>query len=245
MRTNGFPLNQCKLCHGSSYGGGNVVPISCRDCHDNTAGPEECNTCHGDFSGTDFLAAAPPKSVSRDTSTTIRGVGAHQKHLITGTFGKSVKCQECHSVPTQVSASGHIDSPFNVQVAFNDTLASLKTNSGTIIPTPVYLSSTISCLNVYCHGYFKNGNLTNNPIWNKVDGTQADCGTCHGNSTSGNPLPGGTHLQGSSFYSCQTCHTTGTTPVATYNSGTNTWTITDQTRHLNGKLSRFGSESSF
>jgi len=248
MRSNNFPLDDCKLCHGTLYDGGNVVNVSCQDCHTNPGGPEACNTCHGDFSGTGALSAAPPKSVGRDTSTAIRGVGAHQNHIATNRAGKQVKCQECHTIPAVMGAPGHIDIPFNVQVAFNDTLASLKTSGGTIMPIPVFNSTNISCSNVYCHGYFKNGNLTNGPIWNKVDGTQAACGTCHGDPLTNNPLPGGTHYQGTAFYSCQTCHTTGTSPavpIATYDSGTNSWTITDRSRHINGKLSTFGIESSF
>ena len=247
MRTNGFPLASCRLCHGSSYSGGSVVETSCSssECHTTANGPEACNTCHGDFNGTGFLSAAPPKNVSGDTSTTIRGVGAHQNHLITGVTGKSVKCQECHTVPADVSALGHIDIPFNIQVMFNDTLASLKTSGGIIIPTPTYNSADLSCSNLYCHGYFVNGNLSNSPTWNKVDGTQAACGTCHGNPTAGNPLPAGTHYTGDFFKNCALCHYTGSVPVAQYNSGTNTWVIVDRPRHVNGKLSRGGTEVIF
>ena len=101
MRTNGFSLASCRLCHGSSYSGGSVVETSCSssECHTTANGPEACNTCHGDFNGTGFLSAAPPKNVSGDTSTTIRGVGAHQAHLTDTTISRVIKCIQCHQVP--------------------------------------------------------------------------------------------------------------------------------------------------
>jgi predicted CxxxxCH...CXXCH cytochrome family protein len=248
---NGYPISDCKKCHGANYAGGVIVNISCSqsDCHRDAGGnaksPEACNTCHGKFraSANDTISWAPPPAVNGIENSP--SVGAHQQHLITGTIGKSVKCQECHTVPTEVSASGHIEIPFNVQVIFNDTLASLKTSGGIIIPTPAYSPADLSCTNLYCHGYFVNGNLTNSPTWNKVDGTQAACGTCHGNPTTGNPLPAGTHYTGDFFKNCALCHYTGSVPVAQYNSGTDTWVIVDRPRHVNGKLSRGGTEAIF
>ncbi|MBI5020452.1 MAG: CxxxxCH/CxxCH domain-containing protein [Ignavibacteriales bacterium] len=241
IRSNGFPLEQCKLCHGNTYSGEKVVTVSCRDCHDNTAGPEECNTCHGNFRGAKFTDAAPPVDINRDTSTTKLGVGAHQNHLATGSLGKPVKCQECHNVPSSVSSPGHIDSPFLVQVVFNDTLAGLKTSSGSIIPTPTFHTSDSTCSNVYCHGYFTNGNLSNRPQWNKVNGTQAACGTCHGDKITGNPTPTGTHDSG--LDNCEYCHTANGNPVASYDGSK--WIINDTLKHINGKLNLFDNEQDF
>lgn len=242
-----FSLDQCKSCHGNNYISGNITGKSCIDanCHVNEDGPEACNTCHGNFNDSGLTAAAPPKSIAGDTSTLFRGVGAHQKHLMTGTLGKSVKCSECHIVPSKFEISNHINIPFNIQIIFNDTLARLKTNNNTIIPNPVFDSLSLRCSNSYCHGYFKNGNLTNSPTWNKVVGTQASCGTCHGNAEAGDPRPTGTVHLSPSTKNCQTCHTTENIPVATHDSGTNTWTISDRKKHINGKLSRFGAENSF
>lgn len=251
MRDNGYPLANCKSCHGESLSGGARVKASCSapGCHRDAAGqpksPESCNTCHGVFAAAaDSVSTwAPPESILGDTSVTARGVGAHQKHLAAGTLGMSVKCAECHAVPGDVAEAGHIDTPFSVLVAFNDSMASLKTSGGTVIPSPLFSSANMSCGNVYCHGYFLNGNLANSPVWNSGDGLQARCGTCHGDPADGNPLPGGTHLQGSGFNTCQNCHFTGSDPVARYSAGT--WSIIDRSKHINGKLSKFGSEAPF
>ena len=242
MRTNGFPLDQCKLCHGSNYSGGSVVTISCRECHDNPAGPEQCNTCHGNFSGVDLLSSAPPMSIDGDTSTTVRGVGAHQKHLISGSLGNSVKCQECHTVPSRVSDAGHIDSPFNVTVAFNDTLAKLVSADG--VYNPQYQKSILKCDNTFCHGNWKMRKLSStrqfayadsimvgakySPLWTGGS-DEAACGlTCH-------LLPPAGHLS-ATITTCYGCH-----------SGVidNTGLIIDRSKHINGKINVFGSESEF
>jgi predicted CxxxxCH...CXXCH cytochrome family protein len=175
----GFPLPSCQKCHGRTYTGGNVVAISCEQagCHVDASGnpksPETCNTCHGTFSApanltgaTLVLSAAPPRDVVGDTSATAPGVGAHQKHLVTGMTGKTVKCQECHTVPnrwddpghipqvTMIAAAGHAPSAVSYVgvVVFNDTLANLVTGDGTLVPKPAFDPGTATCSNTYCHG---------------------------------------------------------------------------------------------
>ena len=181
LRSSFFPLEQCQACHGASYTGGPVVAISCEKsgCHVDASGnpksPETCNTCHGTFSAPAnltglplLLSAAPPRDVAGDTSSAAPGVGAHQKHLLTGTTGKSVKCQECHTIPTSVS--GHITRPIQVAsrhtagflpdadrtavavVVFNDTLANIVTGAGAYAPHPSFDPVTAKCSNTYCHG---------------------------------------------------------------------------------------------
>ena len=171
-----FPLVSCQECHGASYTGGAVVAISCEQsgCHVDAAGnaksPETCNTCHGTFSAPAnltglplLLSAAPPGSVSGDTSVASPGVGAHQKHLVTGTTGKSVKCQECHTVPNKWNDPGHISTPtvvaqhspgalLSATVLFKDTLANLVTGNGSVVPHPAFDPGTLKCANTYCHG---------------------------------------------------------------------------------------------
>ncbi|MBI5476789.1 MAG: hypothetical protein HY964_08655 [Ignavibacteriales bacterium] len=242
MRTNEFPMDQCKVCHGSNYDGGTIVSSSCRGCHDNPAGPEQCNTCHGDYSGAGLIATAPPKSVDGDTATTVRGVGAHQKHLISGILGKSVKCQECHTVPSQLADAGHIDSPFNVTVAFNDTLAKLITADGSY--NPQYQKSTLKCDNTFCHGNWKLRKTSSalqfaytdsvmvgskySPAWTGGS-SESLCGTtCH-------TLPPTGHIS-ATLTGCFACH-----------SGVidGTGAIIDSSKHVNGKINVFGSESNF
>ena len=178
-----YPLAACQACHGASYTGGPVVAISCEQsgCHVDASGvgksPETCNTCHGTFSASAgltglplLLSAAPPNDVAGDTSISAPGVGAHQKHLVTGTTGKSVKCQECHTVPNRWDDPGHIAQPMTVaarsggifvqtvnktavaSVVFNDTLARLVTGNGGVRPGPSFDPLTAKCSNTYCHG---------------------------------------------------------------------------------------------
>ncbi len=183
IRSRNYPLVLCQQCHGASYTGGPVVAISCEQsgCHVDVSGnaksPETCNACHGTFSAPAnltglplLLSAAPPGSVAGDTSVTSPGVGAHQKHLQTGTNGKSVKCQECHTVPNKWTDPGHISTPMVVAtqhgalsvssprsvltaaVLFKDTLANLVTGNGSVAPHPAFDPFTAKCSNTYCHG---------------------------------------------------------------------------------------------
>ena len=183
LRANFFPLGECQACHGAGYTGSPDVQVTCEKsgCHVDAAGnpksPESCNTCHGTFSAPAnltgpalLLSAAPPKDVARDTAASAPGVGAHQKHLIAGTTGKSVKCQECHVVPNTWSDPGHISRPTMIankhtamfvssavgtQVAtvlFNDTLANLVTGGGSLVPHPSFDPVSAKCSNTYCHG---------------------------------------------------------------------------------------------
>ena len=178
-----FPLAECQKCHGASYTGGPVVAVTCErsGCHVDASGnpksPETCNTCHGTFSAPAnltgsalLLSAAPPRDVVGDTATTVPGVGAHQKHLLTGTTGKSVKCQECHTVPNSWTDPGHIPIPtqaaaqhgasfassasvtYVATVLFKDTLANLVTGNGAFKPNPAFDPLAAKCANTYCHG---------------------------------------------------------------------------------------------
>jgi len=92
-----WDMRPCKSCHGSDYLGGRTG-ISCTTCHSKPNGPENCTTCHG---GTN---AAPPAAVKGDTATTVRGVGAHQIHVV-GPLqyaAQVVPCADCHTVPGSV-----------------------------------------------------------------------------------------------------------------------------------------------
>jgi len=170
MKANNYPFQQCQKCHGVDFAGGTVVgaTLSCEQsgCHADAAGnpksPESCNTCHGVFSAAAnlqqvnpaayLLSAAPPADVAGDTATSAPGVGAHQKHLATGTTGRTVKCQECHVVPQSVFDTGHLPGPATVVVMFRDTLANLVTGGGAYTPHPSFDPVTAKCSGTYCHG---------------------------------------------------------------------------------------------
>jgi hypothetical protein len=245
-----YPLTACQLCHGTSYAGGTIANVTCMrsGCHVDASAtprsPESCNTCHGDFSApaNNFLASAPPKSVTGETASTARGVGAHQKHLVTNTLGVAVKCQECHTVPAQVSSSGHLGT-LPAEVAFNDKLASLASGGGSLVPKPSYDPSTLRCNNTFCHGDWKVRKATSSSQFVYADSvivgsnaspgwtnglSDALCGSCHG-------IPPKGHIA-VSLSTCGTCH---------FGIVSTDGKITDKSKHINGKINVFDQEYSF
>jgi predicted CxxxxCH...CXXCH cytochrome family protein len=142
-----------------------------------------CGDCHG--SSSNF---APPKDTLGNTSTSNRGVGAHQAHLTEGDFHIALTCVDCHLVPTSVTAQGHLDSSLPAEIIFGE-LARI----GGFEPT----WNGTTCSNVYCHGAALGGGTITEPNWTTVNGTQAVCGSCHGIPP---PLP---HVQQND---CSTCH---------------------------------------
>jgi predicted CxxxxCH...CXXCH cytochrome family protein len=129
-----------------------------------------CTACHGSASAPAAIQAAPPKDTTGSALTTSPGVGAHQAHLQAGSLSAAFACTECHRVPAD---SAHATLPLDL------TWGPLATTGGA---KPTYDDATASCAASYCHGgttALKGGTLTR-PVWNKVDGTQAACGTCHG-----------------------------------------------------------------
>lgn len=198
-----WDMTSCETCHGPDYKGGSSGS-SCYTCH--TSGPENCRVCHGNSSH-----SYPPAGIFGQTAITFVGVGVHEAHLGDSTLRNSAKvaCVACHRKFNGFSDTIHIN-PKNVnniaEVVF-DSLSKVVT--GGITPNPTWTRTTATCAGSYCHGNFKNGNfrlITNfsNPVW--TNSASAECGSCHGNVTSGNPLPGGTHLQGYTINQCWWCH---------------------------------------
>ena len=216
-------------------------------CHTQPGGPEACNTCHGDFANP--LRVAPPRATSGAILSSERGVGAHSKHLSENNIGLVVECTQCHTYPNSFSDPIHIDQTPGAEIVFGD-FTKLNTNVpggfnyspglGDFIPNPAFDSNAATCANTYCHGYFKNGNL-NNVVSFTSQSQGSACGTCHGDATTGNPLPvtvaqGGTHPPNQN---CELCHF-GVVEV----SG-DTYTIVDKNQHINGKLTIFGNEETY
>lgn len=213
-----FSLNGCKSCHGGDYSGG-TSGASCLTCHTN--GPESCNVCHGNDEH-----IYPPKAINGNTLNTQSGVGAHVKHLTSDMTQRNsavVECVECHAPVTSFSDSNHIskDNQNIAKIVFGD-LAKKVTDG--VTPNPTWSRETQTCSNTYCHGTFKNGNQSAAPVFTVPNSVV--CGSCHGNATTGNPLPGGTHP---TFYpnlnQCYLCHG----GVMNQNG-----TFKDKTRHING-----------
>ena len=130
------------------------------------AAVKNCVACHG--SGTN---SAPPKDVSGKSATTLRGVGAHQQHLGSSTWRAPVTCDHCHLVPKKVTDKGHIDTALPAEVTFFGLALANKAKPGW---------NGTACGGSYCHGATLSGGNATAPVWTKVDGTQAACGSCHG-----------------------------------------------------------------
>ena len=203
VRDNNWDMNECKQCHGSNYADG-ITDASCFSCHDQLAGPENCSTCHGSET-----SPAPPRDLSENISTTEPGVGAHQVHLTGTNYSRIISCTECHSVPSGVYVPGHVDSDSPAEINFGWIA---RSNLGV---TSNYNYSNSTCSNTFCHGNWEflqstshypeiawdntvmRGN-NNSVIWNAVDGSQAQCGSCHG-------LPPEGHIE-YTIDLCGSCH---------------------------------------
>jgi hypothetical protein len=94
LRARGYPLDECRGCHGGDFAGGDVG-ISCGDgagCH--TDGVVDCaGTCHGDD-----VTPAP-------------GSGGHARHI------DLLECASCHPVPGGLDEGEHIDGDVDVILA--------------------------------------------------------------------------------------------------------------------------------
>lgn len=107
VQNSGWDLESCAYCHSDNYKG-NDLTGDCTTCHTNDAGPEACNTCHGDFAAADPLEAtdiAPPADLYGETRPFSTGVGLHNYHVTSG-----VSCNLCHASPVNsFDDPSHID----------------------------------------------------------------------------------------------------------------------------------------
>lgn len=231
IKTNNWNFKDCQDCHASDYSGG-LAKNSCLTCHTATTGPEACNTCHGDFTNSGLIA--PPRAVNGEISTDFRGVGSHAKHLYTNTFGKTLTCNVCHSVPASIYTPGHIDDSPHAEVSLG-FLAAFKTTV-----TPTYDAGNLTCANTYCHGnfaFYRDSSSNNNygvylsdkmegnnvtVTWNKVNQGQAACGTCHDLPPKGHKIFGDEPLK-----NCNLCHGSVVDGEGR---------IIDKSKHINGVI---------
>ncbi len=241
LKTINWDISSCTRCHAADYTGG-TTGSSCLSCHTQTDGPKACNTCHGSFADPSMIA--PPQALNDDTLTTYKGVGAHANHLFSNSSAKLVECYACHTVPATFGSAGHLDNTAGAELVWGD-IANDSTNKpggfsynpslGTIVPVPAYSGGT--CSNTYCHGFFKNGNQTNTVSWTGGP-SQAACGTCHGIKI-GNPRPGGNHM---ASQDCGPCHGNIGKRVITGSDTTYVIDAAQASKHINGKLTVFGTE---
>lgn len=224
-----WDMRNCGTCHATDYSGGITSP-SCLTCHTGNNGPEACNTCHGDFA--DPSRIAPPRALNGAITTTDPGVGAHVAHLYENDLGDNIRCSTCHRFPSSMYADTHLGNDGLAEITFGR----LAIQQGV---APSYDFGDNSCANTYCHGnftFYKDSSdypglytaptMTGNNvavIWNIVNGSQAQCGSCHG-------IPPAGH-QPFALNECATCH------IGVIDNQGN---IIDQTLHINGEPNVFG-----
>lgn len=129
-----------------------------------------CTACHGQDD------AAPPLDTLGHEATSFRGVGAHRTHVLGTERSRAVPCAECHVVPTQVLAPGHVDSALPAELTFSGAALAFGAAPG---------FNGTTCTKTACHGAVfprahESGGSLKEPNWTLVDGSQAACGTCHG-----------------------------------------------------------------
>ena len=242
IQADNWDMSSCMNCHGADYSGG-LTSVSCLDCHTGNAGPEACNTCHGSFA--DESKIAPPTDLNNNFETSAKGVGAHTAHIYENNFSLTLSCTDCHPGNETGSTNyvtSHIDG-LPAEIEFGES-ASLGPSP------PSYDYSGFNCSNTYCHGNFSFSKdesensyaysdaviVGNNysPVWNIVDGTQAACGTCHGELDEEGylitPKPTG-HFGNFTIDMCNTCHSS---TFNFYNSAEDF--ELDVKNHINGEI---------
>jgi predicted CxxxxCH...CXXCH cytochrome family protein len=211
----GWDISGCRSCHGVNYAGGSTgQSCNASGCHAAAdGGPEACYLCHGD---------AVTKKIYPQWYT------SHATHLEGGPNASvTIPCGDCHDLPSNFSDPAHIDmeTPGKAEVMFSNAMASITT-IGTV-GTPAFNAADATCANTYCHGNFTNGN-NKTVAWKGTD--QAKCGSCHGDESTGSPLPRAPHPQNDN---CAFCH------AGVVDANRN---IIDPSRHVNGILNVFGAE---
>ncbi len=167
-----------------------------------------CVSCHG---GVDNRTGAPPADTRGATATAGRGVGAHTAHVQAGPMAGAFGCGECHEPVAEVGSPGHmngaVDLPFG---------ALSRTGGASPTWNPAAPAGP-SCSSVYCHGARLRGGTNNEPVWTKVDGTQAACGTCHWSAAvlAASPVGHVALAPGSTEATCNACHPQTVTPAGT------------------------------
>lgn len=228
----------CGTCHGLPPEGLHVARTDCETCHggvvqDVTVGDETvatflapelhvngsvevdlgagCMACHG---SDDTNSSAPALDTFGNTTTSASGVGAHASHLTSSDWHAPVACDSCHIVPEGIDDEGHRDSERPAELAW----------SGLPLADGAAASYAEGRCTNYCHGATLTDGSNTVPLWTKVDGTQAACGTCHG-AVVANAVVGAAgatavfaapelHMNGivevSSGLACNTCHGSAT-----------------------------------
>ena len=207
----------CGSCHGAPPAAPHPDDARCSLCHTEVNSTQDgftdasrhvdglvqqpspvagCIACHGSAT-----SPAPPVDLDGNSSTSSRGVGAHEAHVQSGGA-----CTACHLVPASALDAGHFDTPRPAEVhaslGWDGTqcnTAPCHTRSGANNPTPQWTDGT-PLLCASCHGFPPPAPHT----------TWTDCFACH------TSFPA-THVNDAVDYAvldgmaCNTCH--GTDPI--------------------------------
>jgi len=211
VRNAKWDMKVCESCHGADLTG-NTAEGNCMNCHTEEDGPKACNTCHGTFA--DPSRIAPPRDISENISSALKGVGAHVQHIYERDLGARVRCSTCHIIPQDVYQPGHMvndDLPAEVMLKGDAFLFGAD--------NAAYDYNSTSCANSYCHGNFTfyrdSADVTNRfaytadrmtglnktVTWTNVNQGEAVCGSCHG-------LPPEGHIVNAeiTINTCYQCH---------------------------------------
>ncbi len=143
-----------------------------------------CTSCHGWNQG-----VSPPQNLRGQCSVDQPGVGAHAAMRNATLPVHQVACTNCHTVPLNTWAAGHIDGDKKAEVTF----ANLAILDGA---HPVFDGK--KCTSVYCHGATLTGGTLTEPSWTDTSHAASRCGACHRL----------TDPQGNTDVDCHSCHPT-------------------------------------
>ena len=183
-----------------------------------------CLHCHG-FSNSTGLALRADKynsapgwagtgiSTDGNTAATDIRVGAHFVHL-SSTYAKKLKCNECHTVPSNPFDGTHTAGVRFVSqtLTFSQASTAIK-NATTTAFIPSTSTTPIGCTTTFCHGskmpLGDTSGTDKSPTWNAnlTTGTPGavECARCHGNPpTAGTSA--GIHSGATATTGCAGCH---------------------------------------
>lgn len=216
--TDAGALTGCDACHGNPPGGNHPAIPTCSDCHQTMdlddvtfLAPEKhingtvetaldgggepgqpaqgCEACHGEAG----VSSAPPVANNGETDPADSRVGAHRAHLGPSDWRREMFCSQCHEVPADVNAPGHMDD--------GDDQAEVEFDG--LNPQASYDFNAYSCNNMYCHGPGFNQGSTESWVGNLDLG----CTGCHDDGSNGGVEMSGAHDDHIAIaMQCSDCH---------------------------------------
>lgn len=162
-------VEDCGLCHAEVAGRGAVISNAARhvDGIVDVSMPSACTGCHSSGAADAGGSGVGPNAAP--------DLGAHAAHLAPDGPARPVPCVECHLVPSQVLAPGHVDTSAPAEVRFSGVATAFEAR-------PLFDAGT--CAQTYCHGDSfiggrPSGGVDTQPSWSATSGALT-CQSCHG-----------------------------------------------------------------